>query len=157
MRRIIANLVLLALTSCSVRASHDALQSQTALVGVSRDDLDFCAGLPTKTEKLDDHTELRSFEYKADSASTVSVSLPVIGGGVNLGTSGDCKATFKIIDGRVAALRYAGDTDSGMGGRDAVCAPIVAHCLQNLPPRSAAPSALPSDKSLNPEPPASHS
>jgi hypothetical protein len=148
MRRSISILVLLTLTACSVKASHQALDSQTALVGVSRDDLDYCAGLPTKTEKLDDHTELRSYEYKPDNASTMSVNLPVIGGGVTMGGGGDCKATFKMIDGRVAGLRYAGDTDSGMGGRDAVCAPIVAHCLQNLPPRTAPP--------LNPAVPASN-
>jgi hypothetical protein len=141
MRRPVPILVLLALAACSVKASHQALDSQTALIGVSRDDLDYCAGLPSKTEKLDDRTELRSYEYKPDNASTVSVNLPVIGGGVNLGVSGDCKATFKMRDGRVSGLRYAGDTDSGMGGRDAVCAPIVAHCLQNLPPRAAPPAA----------------
>ena len=125
------------LGACSVKDAQTAAPARSDMVGVSSADLSFCAGLPAKTERLDDHTELLAYSRKSSDAHTVSVNMPVIGGGVNVGQGGDCEATFKVVDGRVAALRYSGDTDAGPGGTDAACAPIVQHCLEDLPPRDA--------------------
>lgn len=128
-----------ALSACAVKEAETAAEARSDMVGVSEADLSFCAGPPTKTERLDDRTELRAYEYKASDANAVSVSVPVFGGGVSVGAGGNCEATFKVVDGRVAALRYSGDSDRGPGGTDAVCAPIVSHCLRDLPPRTVPP------------------
>ncbi len=126
-------LVLAALPACSIRDAQTAATARTSLVGLSQEQLSLCAGLPAKTERVDPRTELRSYEAKADDAKALSLNFPVIGGGVNLGSGGNCKVTFKLVDGHVQALGFAGDTDSGPGGIDAVCAPVVRHCLQDLP------------------------
>jgi hypothetical protein len=128
-----------ALGGCSVEDAKTAASARTELIGVSAADLSFCAGPPGATERLDDHTQLLAYTRKSSDAHTVSVNIPVIGGGVNVGQGGDCEATFKVVDGRVAALRYSGDTDAGPGGTDAACAPIVQHCLQDLPAREPSP------------------
>jgi hypothetical protein len=101
-----------------------------------------CAGLPTKTERLNPTTELRSYERTEGTNSGVTLTLPVIGGGVSLGNGGYCHATFKLVNGRVTELRYAGDT-SVAGASDAICAPIVRGCVAHPEPASATPHSTP--------------
>ncbi len=114
---------------CAYQQSRIATEAQSVLIGTSSDQLDMCAGLPTKTARLDDGSELRSYEYAANTNNGVNVTLPVIGGGVSLGSGGYCHAQFSLRDGRVAAIQYAGDT-SLAGAPEAVCAPIVQHCVE---------------------------
>jgi hypothetical protein len=117
---------------CAYQDASIAAKAQRSLVGTPVADLDLCAGLPTKTEKVRPGVEMRSYETSAATNSGVTISFPVIGGGVNLGNGGYCHATFEVVDGRVAALRYAGDTTEA-GARGAVCAPIVRGCVDQGP------------------------
>ena len=124
------------LPSCSVRDAQTAASARTRLIGMKQDRLSLCAGLPAKTERVDPRTEFRSYEAKSADSNALTLNLPVIGGGLSVGKGGDCKVTFKLVDGRVQALGFAGDTDSGPGGTDSVCAPVVQHCLDDVPSRA---------------------
>jgi hypothetical protein len=118
------------LGGCAYQDAHLAQVAQRSLIGASKAELDMCAGLPTKSERIDADTEMRSYERAADTNSGINLSFPVIGGGLNVGNAGYCHATFKLVDDRVAELRYAGET-SKIGAEDAVCGPIVASCVRH--------------------------
>ncbi|MEJ0015517.1 MAG: hypothetical protein WDN25_02940 [Acetobacteraceae bacterium] len=121
--------VLLPAGGCAYHDARLAATAETSLVGLSVADLDMCAGLPTKSERIDGQTEMRSYERNVSTNSGVNITFPVIGGGANIGNGGYCHATFKLVDGQVAALSYAGDT-AVAGADDAVCAPIVRTCVE---------------------------
>lgn len=118
----------LPLCGCAYHESSVAETAQQSLIGMSVGDLDMCAGLPTKSEQINPATQLRSYERNANTNSGVNLTFPVIGGGMNFGNGGYCHATFKLVNGQVTALSYAGDT-SVAGLPDAICAPIVRTCV----------------------------
>ena len=94
------------------------------------DCLKSCAGIPTRTERLDARTALYSYENKYERTGGAEVTLPIIGGGFSLGGSGSyCHAIVRVVDGRVAAVNYAGDNDD-MIGREGICAPIFRGCMR---------------------------
>jgi hypothetical protein len=72
-------------------------------------------------------------QRNASTNSGLNLTFPVIGGGMNFGNGGYCHATFKLVNGQVTALSYAGDT-SVAGLPDAICAPIVRTCVQQQHP-----------------------
>jgi hypothetical protein len=119
----------LLLTGCAYQQSNTAETAQRSLVGMTVADLDMCAGLPTKSERINPATEVRSYERNEATNSGVSLTFPVIGGGLNVGNGGYCHATFKLVNGTVTGLSYAGDT-SVAGLSDAICAPIVRTCVR---------------------------
>jgi hypothetical protein len=120
------------LGGCTWRDAHTATIARSMLVGTSQADLDMCAGLPTKTDRVGLNTEIRSYEYKPNESQGLNVNVPAFGG-LSFGSGGYCDASFMMVNGRVAAVRYAGDTDAGPGGHDAVCAPIISHCIAEPP------------------------
>lgn len=117
------------LANCAYRDAQVAENAQQSLVGTSVADLDMCAGLPTKTERIDPTTELRSYERNESTNAGVNITFPIIGGGMNIGNGGYCHATFKVVDGQVTGLAYAGDTTVA-GAQSAICAPIVRTCVK---------------------------
>ncbi len=123
------------LSSCAYHESSIAETAQRSLIGMPVGDLDMCAGLPTKTEQINPATQLRSYERNESTNSGINLTFPVIGGGMNIGNGGYCHATFKLVNGEVTALSYAGDTSSA-GLPDAVCAPIVRTCVQQQAERA---------------------
>jgi hypothetical protein len=130
--RLPALLIALSATPLSGCAYHDSSIAETAqrsLIGMPVGDLDMCAGLPTKSEQINPATQLRSYEQNESTNSGINLTFPVIGGGMNFGNGGYCHATFKLVNGQVTALSYAGDTSSA-GLPDDVCAPIVKTCVQ---------------------------
>jgi hypothetical protein len=126
-------IIVVPLLGCALQEAHVATQAERNVIGISTSDLDLCAGLPTKTERINPTTETRSYELTEGTNSGVTLTLPVIGGGVNLGNGGYCHATFKLVNGRVTELRYAGDTTVA-GAPDAICAPIVRGCVAHAVP-----------------------
>lgn len=58
-----------------------------------------------------------------------------LSGSISLSSAGDFRAVFRIVDGRVAAARYSGNSGM-MIGRDGACAPIVQCCLRDWVLRS---------------------
>jgi hypothetical protein len=75
-------------------------------------------------------TDLYSYEIKYEYSNGAQVTLPLIGGGFNLGASGAyCHASVRVVDGKVVAVNYTGDNDD-LIGREGVCAPIFRGCLR---------------------------
>jgi hypothetical protein len=132
-------LILASLCGCAYQDSHVAETAQRSLIGMPVGDLDMCAGLPTKSEQINPATELRSYERNESTNAGLNITFPVIGGGMNFGNGGYCHATFKLVNGQVTALRYAGDTTVA-GMSDAVCAPIVRTCVQQQKQRPETPA-----------------
>lgn len=120
--------VLTLVCGCAYQDSHVAKTAEHSLIGTPVADLDLCAGLPSKTERINQSTEIRSYERNENTNSGINITFPVIGGGMNIGNGGYCHATFKVVDGQVTALAYAGDTTVA-GASDAICAPIVRTCV----------------------------
>lgn len=63
------------------------------------------------------------FTYNAASTRNLSLSIPIVNG-VGVSFSGYCHATFRLDNGHVTSIRYAGETDD-FGVKDDVCAPLL--------------------------------
>lgn len=123
------SLIPLLIGACAT--GHDvAEKGRHLIVGMDADTLQSCAGIPTRTKRLDPQTELYSYENHYESTGGVQVNLPIIGGGFKAGGAGSyCHAIVRVVRGKVVAVTYTGDDDE-MIGRDGVCAPIVRGCLR---------------------------
>jgi len=107
-----------------------ATDGRRAVLGMNADTFQSCAGIPTRTKRLDERTELLSYELKNENVGGVEVSVPIVGGGFKVGRSGSyCHAVVRVVDGKVAELNYTGDNDDFVG-KEGVCAPIVRGCLR---------------------------
>lgn len=121
-----ALLILVPLAGCTVADAESAKRARTEMIGMSEPDLLLCAGIPTRTKQLAG-AEYQSYEHAGDTGG-INLTVPVVGGGVNVTGGGYCTVTFKMVDGKVAAVGFGGDNDSPLSP-DAVCGPIVADCL----------------------------
>lgn len=129
LRSVPAASVVLLLAGCSAGYSV-ASEGRRALVGMDADSFQACAGIPTRTKRLDQRTELFSYELKNENIGGVELSIPIVGGGFKVGRSGSyCHAIVRVVDGKVAELNYTGDNDDVVG-KEGVCAPIVRGCLR---------------------------
>ena len=115
------------LANCQTYDSHEARRAQSELVGLSQDELHMCAGLPTKSETRGPATYDTYEQAAATSSSDFSASLPLIGS-LSFGASGYCHTTFRIVNGKVTEVAYAGDTGD-IFGHVANCSQLVDHCL----------------------------
>ena len=107
-----------------------AEKGRVSLIGMDTDSLKTCAGLPTRSERLDSGTTLYSYENKYEKTGGAEITLPIIGGGFSLGGSGSyCHAIVEIVGGRVVGVNYTGDNDD-MIGKEGICAPIFRGCLR---------------------------
>ena len=126
---LLRSLVLLLVGACAT--DHDvADKGRRFILGMDVETLQSCAGIPTRTRRLDPQTELYSYEIKYERTGGAELTLPIIGGGFKIGGSGSyCHAIVRIVGGKVAAVNYTGDNDE-LIGREGVCAPIVRGCLR---------------------------
>jgi hypothetical protein len=130
--RAISLLVSVAMLGACASSGHEvAEEARHALVSMNADDLQACAGIPNQTKRLDVHTELFSYEIKNENVGGMQLTLPLIGGFKLAGSGSYCHAIFRVVDGMVAALTYAGDNDD-FAGKEGVCAPIVRGCLRAI-------------------------
>ena len=107
-----------------------ATDGRRAVLGMNADTFQSCAGIPTRTKRLDDRTELFSYELKNENVGGMEFSVPLVGGGFKIAGSGSyCHAIVRVVDGKVAELNYTGDNDDFVG-KEGVCAPIVRGCLR---------------------------
>jgi hypothetical protein len=127
-RRAIVPLVMLVVGGC---AGHRiAEEGRLAIVGMNAEAVQSCAGIPTRTKRLDERTEIFSYELRNENTGGVQVTVPVVGGGFKIGASGSyCHAILRLVDGKVAELEYTGDNDDVVG-REGVCAPLVRGCVR---------------------------
>ena len=121
--------LLLPLAGCSSPGAQVSAEARQALVGMRADDLQACAGIPTRTRQLSDGSELLSYEQRNANVGGLHLNVPTLGE-FALGSSGSyCHALFRVAEGRVIGLNYTGDNDDVVG-REGVCAPIVRGCLR---------------------------
>lgn len=131
MTRSVLVLLLVAFLVGACASGHSvATDGRRVVLGMNADTFQACAGIPTRTKRLDERTELFSYELKNENTGGVEVSVPVVGGGFKIGKSGSyCHAVVRVVDGKVAELNYTGDNDDFVG-KEGVCAPIVRGCLR---------------------------
>jgi hypothetical protein len=123
-------LVLALLVGACTSGHNVATEGRHAVLGMNADTFQACAGIPTRTKRLDPRTEILSYELKNENTGGVEVSVPMIGGGFKIGRSGSyCHAIVRVVDGKIAELNYTGDNDDFVG-KEGVCAPIVRGCLR---------------------------
>jgi hypothetical protein len=125
-------IALIALPGCSGKfhPAQVAKQAQTDLIGITKKELYFCAGVPASQEKLD---ELEFLTYIAGGDSV----------GVGIGTTTSpstavglvssqrpyCEATFVLGNGIMQKVNYLGHT-GGWATKGEQCAYIVENCLR---------------------------
>ncbi len=112
-------------------SGHDvAMDGRRAVIGLDADSFQACAGIPTRTKRLDPRTEILSYELKNENVGGMEFSVPLVSGGFKIAGSGSyCHAIFRVVDGKVAEVNYTGDNDDFVG-KEGVCAPIVRGCLR---------------------------
>ncbi|MBO1326918.1 hypothetical protein OQ496_03245 [Acetobacter suratthaniensis] len=141
LRHATALLALLSLTACGYNDSRSAHKGQLAVIGMTNEDLQACAGIPDKTARLDDHVQIFQYTRTINVPSTNDSTLFPLQTMVNLtqtsmgGAGKTCIASIRLVDGRVTDMHYSGDNDR-MIGSDGVCATLVKGCL-TTPPASA--------------------
>jgi len=118
---------------CSIPDAKDAAAARQMLVGMKADDLQACAGIPSRTRRLSDGTELLSYEQQNPRSSGLHLQLPTVGDLNIAGGRSYCHALFRIAEGRVIGLNYTGDNDNTFSS-EGICAPIVRGCLRNPVP-----------------------
>ncbi|MGL4967293.1 MAG: hypothetical protein ACRC67_39095 [Inquilinus sp.] len=142
----LAGIAFLVLNGCSEREARQqqALTAQNDLVGLSEARLLSCAGTPARSRSTG-NTQYLTYQ-SAGMAADEAASIGAFGGssagsgmgiepvnagvGQKIGTSAldpnYCEATFTLVDGRVAEVRYR---TSGGYLRTAQCSDIVAPCM----------------------------
>ena len=116
----------LAITSsgCGYENTFKAEQARTSLVGMSELELESCVGLPDKEATKGKTTLL---VYNAPNATTINLSVPIVNG-VGVSIAGNCRATFRLENGRVASVSYTGDGDP-LEGENSACGSLMRACL----------------------------
>jgi hypothetical protein len=127
--RLFSSLVVFLVSACA--SGHDvATDGRRAVIGLDADTFQACAGIPTRTKRLDPRTEILSYELKNENVGGMEFSVPLVGGGFKIAGSGSyCHAIVRVVDGKVAEVNYTGDNDDFVG-KEGVCAPIVRGCLR---------------------------
>jgi hypothetical protein len=127
--RMFSSLAVFLVSACA--SGHDvATDGRRAVIGLDADTFQACAGIPTRTKRLDPRTEILSYELKNENVGGMEFSVPLVGGGFKIAGSGSyCHAIVRVVDGKVAELNYTGDNDDFVG-KEGVCAPIVRGCLR---------------------------
>lgn len=133
----LAALVLLpTLAGCGYIDSRTAHKGQLAVIGMTNEDLQACAGIPDKTQKIDEHTTVYQYVRSVNMPSTNDSSLFPLQTFVNMtqttfgGAGKTCVASLRMVDGRVYDLHYSGDNDR-MIGTDGACSTVVKGCIRS--------------------------
>jgi hypothetical protein len=122
------------LAGCAIADARIAHTAQQKLIGWSEVDLETCLGAPDQRSTFGD-TDILTYYGNSTNSSGLSLGLPFMGGfGITGGGGGYCHATFRVKEGRVAEVRYSGETDATFAP-EAYCAPIVNGCV-NQPERA---------------------
>lgn len=148
-----ATLILgVALSACTT-SERTVQTARSSMVGLSQADVRMCAGFPQRTSRERDGSEIWSYEASSASGG-VTVSAPVLFGAASTSVSmkpggGSCKTQVRFVDGMAVRVSYAGDNDSSYG-RNTVCAPIVAACVDYAKEGEAAQPKLRSEAPAGP-------
>ncbi|KAA0576941.1 hypothetical protein FZ983_22290 [Azospirillum sp. B21] len=140
-----------ALAGCANPAADEALVAQTALIGLPKETLLSCAGVPERQATVDNRD---FFTYRSSRLVSYPSPPPLgyYGGwgwphyGYGYGwpaygyevNSFDCEATFSLRNGVVERVVYGGA--SGGSARLGQCYAIVQNCMALVPQRTIKPS-----------------
>lgn len=146
-RGLLAAGALLGLAACANPQADRALYAQQAFVGMPKQTLLSCAGVPTRSASTDNidyytYTSERLVTVPAPARFSASYGYyrpwsPWYGWGVGFHDdveteTRDCQATFTLKDGVVQRIVYGGASD-GTAGRLNQCYRIVENCLALIP------------------------
>jgi len=107
-----------------------AKRAKTEMIGMSKRDLLLCAGIPVRSEKIDD---LEFLTYNSGGGSVGYIAGgndSNAGGGAIYMDETYCKATFVLENGKVNKVSYSGPT-GGFLTKDEQCAFVIKNCLQS--------------------------
>jgi hypothetical protein len=107
-------LIAFLLSGCVFQRAEMANRAKSELLGMSKEDLLICAGVPLKQERIDD------LEFLTYSGS---------GGDVGKILDYSCEATFILKDGIIKKITYHGPT-GGPLTKNEQCAFIIENCLK---------------------------
>ena len=141
MKTLVWTVLTCVLASCSFHDARTAHAAQQRLIGWSELDLETCVGAPDQRSTFGD-TDILTYFSSSTNNTGFNVGMPLLFGGFTLLGGGNCHATFTVKDGRVAEVRYTGETDA-MLAPDAYCAPIVRTCVRQVEQPGASPSITP--------------
>ncbi|GBR01690.1 hypothetical protein ACFFGF_07890 [Asaia lannensis] len=135
LRIALSALPLLGLSGCGYFDSREAHRAQLAMIGMTSNDLQACAGLPASTKTLNDTTQI--YQYTATmnvptaSDSTIIPVQQILNmTQITLGGAGTtCKAIIRLDHDRVSEVHYAGDDDEIIGS-DGICSIITRGCAR---------------------------
>ena len=127
------------LSACALKDAQTANIARRVLTGWSELDLEACLGAPDEHSTLGD-TDILTYYGNSTSNRSFSLGLP---GAFNLagGGGGYCHAIFRVKDGRLAEVRYSGESNATLAP-DAYCAPIVRGCVQHPEHLQASPPTM---------------
>ena len=129
MKTLVSIVVTCMLASCAFNDARTAQTAQQRLVGWSELDLEKCLGAPDQHSTFGD-TDILTYIGNSTSSKSISLGMPFITG-MTIGGGGYCHAIFSVREGRVAEVRYTGETDATLAP-DAYCAPIVRGCVHKV-------------------------
>jgi hypothetical protein len=132
-RGVIRKMLLLlpvALSGCLVVDSRTAETARQSLVGWSKLAVETCLGAPAHESSFRD-TDILTYAATSTSNHTISLGFPFVIG-LSWTGGGYCNAIVRVKGGRVAEVRYIGETHA-FGAPDAYCAPIVRSCVEQPP------------------------
>lgn len=137
--------VLLGLGGCGYYASRTAHEAQVTMIGMTEEDVQACAGIPTRTQTINSRVKILEYQRGRNIGTPATSTLIPVQSVVNAvrdlggGDGNVCIADFRIVDGKVSDVYYSGDNDM-LVGTDGVCSSVVRGCV-----RRAVPSGSPSD------------
>ena len=130
---IIMLLVLLLLVGCAGSKFHRAevaTRAKTELVGMSKKNLLSCAGVPVRSQQVED-MEFLTYVGGGDSVGYAGgVAGPSTASGGIVTHKRYCEVTFVLKAGKVEKVNYTGRT-GGWATKGEQCAFVIENCLQS--------------------------
>jgi hypothetical protein len=130
------------LCGCEAQDYVIAEEAKPLLVGLSSNDLRFCAGLPDRVNSGTSGAQFWSYERSVTIGSS-SLSLTQIG--VSLSGAEECRVTVELVGERVSRVAFSRMAGSHALPASSSCAPLVSTCVDmirnGLLVRTAAPPA----------------
>nr|WP_083301739.1 hypothetical protein [Kozakia baliensis] len=135
LRSICTGSVALSLTGCGYFDSRAAHRAQMTMVGMTAYDLQACAGIPAKVQKLNDTTQIYQYTGTHTLPTSSDSTIIPVQQIVNMtqvffgGAGTNCTATIRLDHDRVSEVHYSGDDDEVIG-TDGVCSIITRGCAR---------------------------
>lgn len=117
------------LSGCGYFDSRTAHKAQMAMIGMTSNDLQACAGAPDKVTKLNATTDLYQYTNKPSSTGAFSVNPFGLSQVTYNGNGSYCTAIIRVDRGQVSEIHYAGDNDRPVG-HEGICEPLIRGCMR---------------------------